>query len=530
MTVVAIDLGTSNTLVAFLEPETNTPKSVRFPKICHLYKIQDKQGRKWQVPLIPSLVFIAQNQQLILGEQVKSQRLGIAEPGRYFKNFKRDLAADFLAPPRYLDGHSYDSKLIAELFIKEIWQYLKVQNIEPTQVIFTAPVGAFERYLYWFQDLGKRLGIPEIKIVDESTAAALGYAIKHPGVLVLVVDFGGGTLDLSLVKTLKIDSNWHQNNPSIIQAEVFAKSSAYIGGEDIDIWIVEDYLHQEGLSREEIGETSWQNLLEIAEKLKIRLSHQQIAQETWLDDQSFKSYELTLTRDKLEEILERQQLLEQLRLALDEVINLAQNKGINKREIERVLLVGGSCFIPAVKNLIVSYFGKNKVKFSKPFEAVCHGALSLVQIREISDYLQHTYAIRLWDPDTQNYTYFILFEKGLQYPCQREEPLFLQVANEAQTEIKLDIGELAEVSQAEVIYDENGQMSSSHLHNTIIYRSLETSHQQVCIAHLNPPGEVGMDRISVDFQVDENRILLVTVKDLLTKQILVEKQAITKLK
>jgi molecular chaperone DnaK (HSP70) len=530
MTVVAIDFGTSNTLVSILEPDTNQPKTLRFPDLSRIYRLQNQQGKNWEVPLIPSLVFIDKDNQLVLGEKVRSLRLGVSEPERYFKNFKRDLAADFKSPSRYIDSHHYDSQLVAELFIKSIWEFLKTQNIEPKQVIFTVPVGSFERYLDWFKSLGEKLKISNIKLIDESTAAALGYAIKKPQSLVLVIDFGGGTLDLSLVRTLVDDALFYEDKNQILKAEILAKSDAYIGGEDIDIWIVEDYLRQKNLSRKGIGEISWQNLLEIAEKLKIRLSQQKVAQETWLDEDSFMSYELELTRDKLEEILECQQLLEQLRSALDEIIHLALSKGIHKRDIEQVLLVGGSCFIPAVKNLIFSYFGKNRVKFGKPFEAVCHGALSLGLIQQISDYLQHSYAIRLWDLELRNYTYFPLFNKGLSYPCQREESLFLQVANDGQTEVKLDIGELAEISQAEVIYDQNGQMSSSYLQNTVVYRSLESDHQKVCIAHLDPPGTVGIDRLKVDFQVDESRILLVTVQDLFTQEILVANKAIAQLK
>ena len=193
-------------------------------------------------------------------------------------------------------------------------------------------------------------------------------------------------------------------------------------------------------------------------------------------------------------------------------------------------LVGGSCLIPAVQNLITSYFGKKKVKLDKPFEAVCHGALALSQIAEIEDYLRHSYAIELWQPETKDYGYRNIFDKGTQYPCETKEPLILKVANEGQTEIRLDIGEVAEVSQAEVSYDEFGRMTSGELQQQQQYSSLETYHEQVCLAHLDPPGEAGVNRITVDFAVNEKRMLLATVKDLLTGEVLVEKDAVAKLK
>jgi molecular chaperone DnaK (HSP70) len=528
MTAVAIDFGTSNTVISILESDTKSPKTLRFTNQSRLFIGVNSQGERLEVPVVPSLLFIKEGNQVVLGENVRNQRLGLSQtypPERLFKKFKRDLACDYQPPPRHIDETSYNSTSVSELFIQTLWKQIKQQNIQPSHVIFTVPVGAFERYLDWFRDLGERLEVPKVSIIDESTAAALGYAVKRPGALVLVVDFGGGTLDLSLVRTVQqsIDSQ-------TLRAEVLAKSEAYVGGEDIDVWIVEDYLRSQGLSQEQVGKISYQNLLEIAERLKIQLSKNQTAAESWFDDESFMSYELKITREQLEEILEYRQLLQQLRDALDEVLAFALKKGIDKNAIEQVLLVGGSCLIPAVQQLLISYFGRAKVQLNKPFEAVCHGALAITQITEIEDFLRHSYAIRLWEPYSKTYSYYQLFNKESKYPCQRSEWLTLQVANGGQREIRLDIGELGDITQAEVSFDAAGRMTSSTLHHQETYRSLDTQYQQVCVAKLNPPGEQGMDRISVLFEVDSRRTLLATVKDLLTGQVLVDKGAIYKLR
>ncbi|MEB3150867.1 MAG: Hsp70 family protein, partial [Sphaerospermopsis sp.] len=461
-----------------------------------------------------------------------SQRLGLSQnypPERLFKKFKRDLAGDYQPPPRQIDGISYNSVAVSELFIQTIWQEIKQQNIEPSHLVFTVPVGAFERYLDWFRELGNKLNVPQVSIIDESTAAALGYAVKSPGNLILVVDFGGGTLDLSLVRTV---NNSHQNNinNNNLRAEVLAKSEAYVGGEDIDVWIVDDYLRSQNLTPEQVGKISYQNLLEIAERLKIQLSKNQTVSESWFDDESFMSYELKINREKLEEILEYRQFLQQLRDVLDEVLTFALRKGIAKNDIEQVLLVGGSCLIPAVQQLIISYFGKSKVKLNKPFDAVCHGALAITQITEIDDFLRHSYAIRLWDNSSKSYIYHPIFTKGTKYPCQSSQWLTLQTANNGQTEIRLDIGELGDMTQTEIAFDALGRMTSSTLQHQESYRSLDTQHQQVCVAKLNPPGAAGFDRISVLFEVDSRRILLATVKDLLTAEILVNRGEIYKLR
>jgi len=532
MTTVAIDFGTSNTVVCILDSDTQSPKNLRFNQLSRIFKKKTATGEVQDIPVVPTLVFVQGKDKLVLGEQVRAQRLEFTQPERLFKAFKRDLVTDFQAPPRQIDGNSYNAELVGQLFLQTIWQQLPQQQIQPERIIFTVPVGAFERYLDWFRDLATKLEIAEVQLVDESTAAALGYAIKRPGSLVLVVDFGGGTLDLSLVRTASNTSQLSRSQggeEKVLRAQVLAKSDAYVGGIDIDTWIVEHYLQQIGSSRAEVEGVGWQNLLEIAEKLKIRLSTTELAKESWFDDENFMAHELHLSREELEEILESRQLLEQLRQALDEVLAIAFSQGISKSHIEQVVLVGGSCLIPAVQQLVTSYFGRHRVKLDKPFEAVAHGALALSQLVKVDDYLHHSYAIRLWDPYNQTYSYLPLFDKGIKYPCKRSQPLTLQVAKEGQRYIRLDIGEIAEISRAEVTFDAQGRMSSSQLHQHLEYRSLESQHQQVCVAHLEPPGEEKKDRILVNFEVDEERVLLATVRDLLTEQVLIENKAIAKL-
>lgn len=520
MTTVAIDFGTSNTVVCIQDPVTQTPRTLKFESLSRRFETAEGQ-----VNVVPSLVFVRGDGQLVFGETVRRTclRLGFAQPERLFQAFKRDLAADYQPPARQIDSNAYTPEVVSELFLQEIWQMLVHQQLQPSRAIFTVPVGAFERYLNWFRDLANKLNIPEVHLVDESTAAALGYSVQRPGSVVLVVDFGGGTLDLSLVRTVAAS-----DRQQVFQAEVLAKADADVGGIDIDTWIVEHYLHQIGASRSVIGEIGWLNLLELAEKLKIKLSVAAEAKESWFDKQNFRSYELQLSREGLEEILEARQVLEQLRQALDEVLAMALSKGISKTEIEQVLLVGGGCQIPAVQQLIISYFGRQRVKLDKPFEAVAHGALALGQHLAVEDYLQHGYAIRLWEAYTKTYAYFPLFDKGIKYPCQRREPLTLQVATEGQHEIRLDIGEVAEIKSAEVTYDAQGRMTSSHLNKQEQFRCLDQQ-EQVCVVHLEPPGQTGIDRIEVAFEVNDQRVLLATVKDLVTHTVLVDRGAIAKL-
>jgi molecular chaperone DnaK (HSP70) len=521
MTTVAIDFGTSNTVISYLDSDTNAATSVRLNQIARVFKQTLKNGNVTEIPVIPSLVYIHQPDQWTLGQPVRAKRLGLqaSQKDRLFKAFKRELVADFQSPPRVIDGVAYTPEMICEGFLQQLWGQLKQQNIHPTQAIFTVPVEAFERYLDWFRDLAPKLGLESLQIIDESTAAALGYTIQRPGSLVLVIDFGGGTLDISLVRTSTTDGR-----NSTLKAEVIAKSGAYVGGEDVSQWIMEHYLR----SLDWVNKIGKQALWDIAETIKIHLSSQEIVKENWLDDETFTSYEISLNRDQLEAILEERQFQDQLRGCLDEVLSFALSRGIDKSQLERVLLTGGTSMLPVVRQLVVSYFGKAKVGYHKPFEAVCHGALCLGQVATVDDYLRHSYVIRLWQPSTQSYTYYPLFEAGTKYPCQNPDPLVLQTANANQAAIRLNVGELAKLSQSEVIYDAQGRLVNATLQNQPSFRSLD-AHRDVVTFILDPPGQMSGDRLTVLFEVSEKRELLATVQDLLTGRQLAHKTPISKL-
>ena len=121
--------------------------------------------------------------EFVVGEPVRSQRLGLMQPQRFFRTFKRDLAADFQPPARTLDGQIYDAEAIAVHFLNQIREAIKAANIEPSLLIFTVPVGAFERYLDWFQDVALKFGFPDVKFVDERGCLVLAKRMNDSQIL-----------------------------------------------------------------------------------------------------------------------------------------------------------------------------------------------------------------------------------------------------------------------------------------------------------------------------------------------------------
>jgi len=131
MTTVIIDFGTSNTVVCTTDLITQKPRTLRFDSMSRRFEVGGEQ-----VSVVPSLVFVEGQNSILFGESVRAKRLGFAQPERSFRAFKRDLAADFVPPPRLLDGNSYSAEIISELFLLEIWQQIE-QQLQPSHVIFT---------------------------------------------------------------------------------------------------------------------------------------------------------------------------------------------------------------------------------------------------------------------------------------------------------------------------------------------------------------------------------------------------------
>ena len=140
MTTVAIDFGTSNTVVSLLEPDTKAPKTLRLNPISRLFRLTTAGGEIRDVPVVPTLVFVKEPEDLVVGEPVRSQRLGLSQPQRLFKGFKRDLAADFQPPPRRISDRTYSAESVSELFLQTIWQQLLLTPVQPDRLIFTVPV------------------------------------------------------------------------------------------------------------------------------------------------------------------------------------------------------------------------------------------------------------------------------------------------------------------------------------------------------------------------------------------------------
>ncbi|HEY9751939.1 MAG TPA: Hsp70 family protein, partial [Coleofasciculaceae cyanobacterium] len=306
-------------------------------------------------------------------------------------------------------------------------------------------------------------------------------------------------------------------------ARVLAKSGQNLGGADIDNWLADFFATTQNLAVSPLT-------LRLAERLKIQLSLQPEAQEVYFNAETFDGHELSLTREQFEAILKQHQFFERLDDCMTQLLQQAQRQGLEPSDIDAVLLVGGTCQIPAVQRWVRQYVDQAKIRFDKPFEAIAQGALQLSQGVEVNDFLYHSYGIRYWDRRHQCHSWHPIIQPGQAYPMQTPVELVLGASLENQPSIELIVGELgSEADQTEVYFDGDRLITRRLDSRQIQVQPLNDREGARHIARLDPPGCPGSDRVKVHFRVDDQRFLRITVEDLLGLRTLIQDQPVVQL-
>jgi molecular chaperone DnaK (HSP70) len=544
---LAIDFGTTNSVVAawrngaVIEAENGPPNpdAIEILALPGLSERPDPPSNG-QPALIPSLLYVLDGDQgrTAAGQAVREQGLDQRADNRLFRNFKRGIAVTSdvsPAAPRRIDGARWGDRDAGRTFFQHILDALPYTTDEIEQLVLTAPVAAFEDYLGWLSGTMDAIApdLPSVRLVDEATAAALGYAVTEPGAVVLVFDFGGGTLGLSLVQLPESNENTggflgRFRSPRQQAARVIAKAGKVLGGSDIDQWLLAEVLDRTGLTRESLG-SDYAALLTRCEEAKIALSS---ADHTSLEfaagDEAFS---LTITRAELEAALESNQFYTALRHMVDKVMHIARQQGVFREDVDAVLLVGGSSLIPAVEATLAAYFRHTPILMHKPFTAVVEGALLLASGYGLDDYLIHSYGLRYLDETSGEHAYDEIIPAGARYPSEYPVGVVLSTAHADQAEIEFVIGEIStdSVALVEVQY-EDGQ--------AVFVAQADESQQQIRALNANTPlviplhgqSDPGEDRVKAAFTIDADRNLRVTATDLRTRKRLARDQVVAALR
>jgi molecular chaperone DnaK (HSP70) len=528
--VYAIDFGTSNTVIARWNAATQQPETLTLPGLS--LRLADNP------PLIPSLLYVqdGRSEQVVIGQTVRDRGLDLSSDPRFFRNFKRGIGADIQGFLPNLDGQVITFEQVGQWFLTQILQQLQASDASLDSLVFTVPVDSFETYRNWLGQVCQSLQINQVRMLDEPTAAALGYGLTAERNL-LVIDFGGGTLDLSLVqldqaksgaKPLGYILKWGQKmmeqspqRPKL--ARVLAKAGQNLGGSDIDHWLLDHFVTTQGLASTALT-------LRLAERLKIQLSQQAEATEVYFNDETLESYELHLDQDHFVALLTEHQFFERLDESMAQVLRQARRQGLEPADIDAVLLVGGTAQIPAVKAWVHQYFAADKVRSERPFEAIAQGALQLSQGVEVKDFLYHSYGIRYWDRKNNRHGWHPFIKEGQPYPMPEPVELLLGASLDNQPSIELIIGELGSETGGTEVYFEGDRLITRRVGNDKTQvQPLNDTDAARSIARLTPPGYPGSDRIKVLFWVDQDRFLRITVEDLLTIETLLDSKPVVQL-
>ncbi|MEP6518032.1 Hsp70 family protein [Microcoleus vaginatus] len=526
---IAIDFGTSNTVVARWNQALQQPETLKLPGLSAI--------SAQNPPLIPSLLYVedAAQSKVILGQQVRDKGLDLSGDSRFFRNFKRGIGTSVQGFVPELDGKLITFEQVGEWYLSQIVSSIRELPLPVDSLIFTVPVDSFEAYRHWLGKVSQSLEVEQVRMLDEPTAAALGYGLADRENL-LVIDFGGGTLDLSLVrldassdkKPLGFILKWGEKLLAESSAQktkvarVLAKAGQNLGGSDIDNWLVDYFVQTKGLAKSPLT-------TRLAERLKIQLSLVNQAVEVYFDDENFESYELELDRTRFESILAEHKFFDKLDECMNQVLQQARRQGLEIGDIDAVLLVGGTVQIPAVGRWVQQYFDPAKIRCDKPFEAIAQGALQLSQGIEIKDFLYHSYGIRYWNRRENCHSWHSLIKSGQSYPMSEPVELVLGASLESQPSIELIIGELGAETGGTEIYFDGDRLITRQLAGQTSVQPLNDKEGARSIAQLTPPGYPGSDRIKVLFRVDEQRFLRITVEDLLTNETLLEDKPVVQL-
>ena len=507
---LAIDLGSTTTVVAF-----QACNDARI-KLIDLAPISRKEGE------VPSMLWLddRNSPSVLVGRQVLESGLGDRDLPQLHRDFKRWIGLPIPSPWRQLLSPDQAGARL----LQEIWKRIP-QDLTIERLVLTAPVETGSAYRQWLLEACESLQIPEIALVDEPTAAALGAGLPA-GSKLLVVDLGGGTLDLSLValeggegraaplaQLLRFQSrNLTKSRQTLRQARVLGKAGIALGGRDLDRWIL-DALQPQGLPSEGDGYTA---LLDAAERLKCRLSNTEINDEQELTELA-SSPEMTtpttlrMNRKRFTQLLEERGLFQLLEELLNQTLRAAEVHGCRRSDLNAVVMVGGGAHLPQLRAWLTSFMSPIPLRTPPPMEAVACGALSLTPGVRILDLLQRGISLRCWDRRSNRHHWHPLFVAGQPWPSSQPFELVLSASAVEQTTIEFVLGEPELEARHEVrLIDGLPQVIERNPNAAEVKERPSPCFKLM----LNPPGQPGEDCLKLHFHLDEHAELIMEGEDL----------------
>ena len=359
--IVGIDLGTTNSLVSVIHPDTKQPIALKEHNTASL---------------VPSIVYFDEFGNVVVGEAAKAKL--ITDPQRTIFSAKRLIGksfndikdnASFFSYKVIVDNKDglvkvqvgdkfYSPVELSSFILKELKQ--RAEHILKTPVnkaVITVPAYFNDAQRQATRDAGKLAGLDVLRIINEPTAASLAYGLglnKAIDKTIAVYDLGGGTFDVSI---LKISNG--------IFEVLSTNGDTYLGGDDMDNLIVKYWLNQSAISEDELkmNQQFAQAIRLKAQAAKIILSEAEIFEE------ELNGNKLMITRSIFEGLIEPL-----VTKTINSCIAALKDASLKASDVEVVVMVGGSTRVPLVKQSVSQFFGRQVNDTVNPDEVVALGA------------------------------------------------------------------------------------------------------------------------------------------------------------
>jgi molecular chaperone DnaK len=468
---VGIDLGTTNSVVAFLEGGD--------PEV-----IPNAEGAR----TTPSIVGFARTGEVLVGEVAKRQ--AVTNPDRTIRSVKRHMGTDWTID---IDGKAYTAQEVSARILGKLKTDAEAYLGQPvTKAVITVPAYFDDAQRTATKEAGRIAGLEVLRIVNEPTAAALAYGLDKEGAeqTVVVFDLGGGTFDVSVLEI----------GDGVFEVKATA-GDTHLGGDDWDQriieWLVDTFRGAHGIDLSK-DRMAMQRLKEAAEKAKIELSSTQTASINlpFITAGSDGPIHLdeTLSRARFEELTE--DLVKRCRGPFAQAL---ADAGIADGGADHVILVGGSTRMPMIHTLVSDLTGREPHKGVNPDEVVAAGAAvqAGVLTGDVDDVVLLDVTPLSLGIETKGGVFTKLIERNTTIPTRKSEVFSTAEDNQDSVEVHVLQGEREMAAY-------NKTLGKFHLTGL-------------------PPAPRGVPQIEVAFDIDANGIVHVSAKDRATGK----EQAIT---
>jgi molecular chaperone DnaK len=469
--VIGIDLGTSNSAAAVIMGGKPTI-------------IPAAEGSTVGGKAFPSVVAFSKDGDLLVGEPARRQ--AVTNPDNTIVAAKRKMGSDHVFK---MQGKEYKPQQISSFILQKIKKDAEAFVGEPVEkAVITVPAYFDDNQRQATKDAGTIAGLDVVRIINEPTAASLAFGLDKAkeDMKILVFDFGGGTLDVTIMEM----------GGGVFEV-MSTSGDTQLGGTDMDKsiidYVVDEFKKKEGLDLSQ-DNTAMTRIREAAEKAKIELS---TVMETDInlpfiaqDPSGAKNLELRITRAKLDELIGP--IIEKCKPSIEKSLEDAK---LSKSDINKIVMVGGPTRIPLVKKFVSEIIGKEVESGVDPMEAVAMGAAiqaGIIAGDVTSDIVLLDVTPLTLGIETMGGVREPLIERNTTIPTSKSKVFTTAADNQTAVTIHVVQGERP-------MANDNVSLGSFNLTDL-------------------PPAPRGVPQIEVKFDIDANGIINVTAKDLGTQK------------